>query len=436
MNYKTSAKPREHVDGIPIFCSYDELVQIGQVNPNPKNPNTHPDSQVKLLADIIRANGWRNNITVSRRSGMVVRGHGRLLAAQLLGLTAVPVEYQEYASEGEELADLAADNRLSELSVLDSDALGNLLDLVQEDVPLELAGYSASVTPALEPPAPAMAEPLAGGISATDMASAQAALDSAASAFGEDSDEYRAFVDKFVPKRTTDDCFTPPAVFAAIRDWVCREYGVDPANIVRPFYPGGDYQNFNYAVDSVVVDNPPFSILSEIIDFYAAQKIRYCLFCQSRTAIGLLRKRDEACVIFFDGGITYQNGATILTALVTNLDSSSIVKSAPELCRQVRGAVRTERANVVKQLPKYVYPEHVLNFSVAETLARSGIDFRVPRGGGVFIGGLDAQRESGKTIFGGGLLLSERVAAEKAAAEKFELSDREWAIVRSLGLNG
>lgn len=76
MNYKTSAEPRAYIDGMPVFCAYDEFVQIGQMKPNPKNPNQHPEAQITLLANIIRANGWRNNITVSRRSGMVVRGHG------------------------------------------------------------------------------------------------------------------------------------------------------------------------------------------------------------------------------------------------------------------------------------------------------------------------------------------------------------------------
>lgn len=75
---------------IAIHCAYDELKSIAEVVPNPRNPNTHPEKQVKLLAKIIEAHGWRAPITVSKRSGFVIRGHGRLAAAQLLGCETVP----------------------------------------------------------------------------------------------------------------------------------------------------------------------------------------------------------------------------------------------------------------------------------------------------------------------------------------------------------
>ena len=48
---------------------------------------------------------------------------------------------------------------------------------------------------------------------------------------------------KFEAKRTTDDCYTPDVVYDAVAEWVASEYNVSRANFVRPFYPGGDYQN-------------------------------------------------------------------------------------------------------------------------------------------------------------------------------------------------
>ena len=60
-------------------------------------------------------------------------------------------------------------------------------------------------------------------------------------------DDYGAFVEKFKPKKTTDDCYTPPAVYETIKDWACREYDIDPSKVVRPFYPGGDYESFDYS---------------------------------------------------------------------------------------------------------------------------------------------------------------------------------------------
>lgn len=79
---------------------------------------------------------------------------------------------------------------------------------------------------------------------------------------------YEEFTEKFKPKKTTDDCYTPPSIYAVIRDWACKEYGIDPAKIVRPFYPGGDYEHYDYPEGAVVLDNPPFSILSKICTFY------------------------------------------------------------------------------------------------------------------------------------------------------------------------
>lgn len=81
-------------------------------------------------------------------------------------------------------------------------------------------------------------------------------------------EDYQAFVEKFKPKKTTDDCYTPDNVYDAVADWVAAEYGLDRAAFVRPFWPGGDFERFAYPADCVVVDNPPFSILSRIIRFY------------------------------------------------------------------------------------------------------------------------------------------------------------------------
>ena len=70
------------------------------------------------------------------------------------------------------------------------------------------------------------------------------------------SKTYEEFVEKFKSKKTTDDCYTPPSIYAVVRDWACKEYGIDPSEIVRPFYPGGDYKRFNYPEGAVVLHAP------------------------------------------------------------------------------------------------------------------------------------------------------------------------------------
>lgn len=143
MDYQTTAKPKAMAGAVPVFCAHDAIVDVVKLIPNPKNPNKHPDDQVALLARVIQAAGWRQPITVSTRSGFIVKGHGRLLAAQAAGLEAVPVDYQDYATEAEEYADLVADNRLAELSEIDSRLLADVFkDIDPTAIPVELTGYN------------------------------------------------------------------------------------------------------------------------------------------------------------------------------------------------------------------------------------------------------------------------------------------------------
>jgi ParB-like chromosome segregation protein Spo0J len=116
-------KAKTLANGIEVWCNFDELVPVSELKPNPRNPNTHPQRQIELLAKNIRYFGWRKNICVSRLSGLIVSGHGRLMAARHLGVEIVPVEYQDFASENDELAVLVADNRLAELSTVDLNEL-------------------------------------------------------------------------------------------------------------------------------------------------------------------------------------------------------------------------------------------------------------------------------------------------------------------------
>lgn len=141
--YTTTAEPKAHAAGVPVFCAHDAIVPTKDLQPNPKNPNQHPPEQIKALGAIIRATGWRGPITVSTRSGLIVKGHGRLMAAELEDLAEVPVDYQNYASEAEELADLTADNRIAELATTDNRMLAEVFaDIDTGEIPFLLSGYT------------------------------------------------------------------------------------------------------------------------------------------------------------------------------------------------------------------------------------------------------------------------------------------------------
>ena len=256
-----------------------------------------------------------------------------------------------------------------------------------------------------------------------------------------DNPEYEAFVEKFKPKKTTDDCYTPPLVYEAVKKWAVSEYGIDPDKIVRPFYPGGDYENFDYSGGKVVLDNPPFSILSKICAFYLDHEISFFLFAPSLTAFSGRSVAMRMNHIICDANIVYENGAVVRTAFVTSYGGDEIARTAPELGDAINKAVETIRRESVRTVPKYIYPDHVLTAAMLQRYSKYGIDFSVRRGQCQLISKLDAQTESKKTIYGGGLLLNdsaaaERAAAERAAAERWQLSERERRLVDAMSVGG
>ena len=113
-----------------IMCAHTERIPLHNLKTNPKNPNQHTDSQIKLLAKIMKHQGWRAPIVVSKRSGYITKGHGRLQAAKLNCWADAPVDMQDYASDADEYADMVADNEIARLAKSDlSMVLRDVLDL-------------------------------------------------------------------------------------------------------------------------------------------------------------------------------------------------------------------------------------------------------------------------------------------------------------------
>ena len=252
--------------------------------------------------------------------------------------------------------------------------------------------------------------------------------------------DYDDFVEKFKPKKTTDDCYTPENIYNAVLDWCVKEYGVDKNKVVRPFYPGGDYENFDlYAPDSVVIDNPPFSILAQIVGFYAHYEIKFFLFAPTLTLFSSPTIRDRVCFLTTGADIIYENGAAVKTSFITNLEDKELqCRTTPDL-REILDKLNQEN-KAVKKLPKYKYPPELITSTQLDRLSRNGIDFRFNRSQCYSISKLDAQKALKKGIFGDGFLLSRAKTAERLAAEQqiqdeklyFQLSDREQQIINML----
>lgn len=244
------------------------------------------------------------------------------------------------------------------------------------------------------------------------------------------------------PKKTTDDCYTPPLVYDAIKKWACGKYGIDPDKIVRPFYPGGDYEHYDYPAGCTVLDNPPFSILAKICDYYLNKGIDFFLFAPSLTAFSGANVAMRMNHIICDADIVYENGAIVRTAFVTSYGGRIIAQTSPDLGKAIKEAVAETLKATKKELPKYRYPHEVLTAAALQKYAHYGVDFEVRRDECMLISKLDAQKDSKKSIYGGGLLLNdeatkrhaaaERAAAERAAAVVWQLSEREKQMAKSL----
>ena len=254
------------------------------------------------------------------------------------------------------------------------------------------------------------------------------------------SEEYYNWLQKFEKRTTSDDTFTPPDVYDAVLDYVDKHIlSLDSLTVERPFYPDGDYQAHtkNYDENTVVIDNPPFSILSTIIDFYLQNNIKFFLFAPALTVLSPMRKLNYTAIIA-PAKICYDNGAMVATAFVTNLCGSVQAMTAPALHNALTALEKQKQT-----LSKYQYPANVLMVNNLNKLCRAGIEFSVGCDESTFIGQLESQKEHKKTLFGGGLLVSDDKAKELQAKELqakdkvfiWELSDREWAIVNNLSQN-
>jgi DNA modification methylase len=123
-----------------VECSFMDMRDVSIMVPHPRNPNKHPDSQIELLAKIMKHQGWRHPIIVSDRSGFIVSGHGRLMAAKLNGWTQCPVDVQHFENEADEYAHMVADNKIAELAETDMSMVNTDVMDLGPDFDIDLLG--------------------------------------------------------------------------------------------------------------------------------------------------------------------------------------------------------------------------------------------------------------------------------------------------------
>ena len=412
-----------------------KIQTLDDLTPDAENFNKHTEIGSRLLEESLRKFGAGRSVLVDK-DGNIIAGNGVVETAAAIDLTDVEVvqtdgkklvvvQRTDLSLDSPEGRELALADNMTALKGIDID-----LDKVKESLGDDLAKAWGMELKPLELPDDEEIRRKEAEFRQRMEAGENLAED----------EEYLEFLDKFKAKKTTDDCYTPAVVYDAVVKWVENEYNVSRKDFVRPFYPGGDYKAEKYPKGCIVVDNPPFSILAEILNFYKENGVRFFLFAPTLTLFSS-SSSSSSCALPCGATVIYENGASVNTSFLTNLEDRAIrFKSCPSLYQAVQAASDEYAKELHKELPKYTYPDSVVTSAFVARLSRYGIPFEVSVGQSCAISSLDSQRESGKAIYGKGYLVSEKAAAEKAAAEKaaatrWTLSDRERAIIAKLSKN-
>ena len=408
-----------------------QLADLSLAEYNPRIQLQPEDVEYQNIKRSVETFGYVDPIIINS-DGTIIGGHQRYAVLKDLGYTEAQVVVVDLSKDNEKALNIAL-NKIT--GSWDEELLAGLLaDIDLSEVDVGLTGFSTEEIEELESKIPENPD---------DWFQSRERNDTSKQ---EGNEEYNDFLEKFEAKKTTDDCYTPDSIYEAIAQWVSEEYGLDRDCFVRPFYPGGDYQAHDYAPEDIVVDNPPFSIISQIVKYYTDEGISFFLFAPALTLFS--GAASEYCTALPIGvSITYENGANVGTSFLTNLEPPELrFRTCPELYQVVDHANEENLRQWKKELPRYSYPDEVVLATMCNKYSKYGINFQVTKSESKHIRQLDSQVKSDKAMYGSGYLLSERAAAERAAAERaaaeraaaerWTLSDREKEIVRSLGLEG
>lgn len=162
------------------------------------------------------------------------------------------------------------------------------------------------------------------------------------------STNYADFVKKFEPKKTTDDCYTPEAVYDVVKDYVNNNIlPLEGLKVLRPFYPKGNYLTETYTPEAVVIDNPPFSIYSKIVKNFLRMNVKFFLFAPALTLFVL---NTDCQYIITNCNITYENGAKVRTSFATNLLPEGVKICLSGVLSQAIKAAQKQNKKTLKKM--------------------------------------------------------------------------------------
>lgn len=119
-----------------------KTAKVSDLIPYARNSRTHSDEQIAKIASSIKEFGFTNPILTDGENG-IIAGHGRVMAAQKLGLDVVPIIELSHLTKAQRRAYIIADNRLALESGWDEEMLKvEIEDLEAEGFNLELTGFN------------------------------------------------------------------------------------------------------------------------------------------------------------------------------------------------------------------------------------------------------------------------------------------------------
>ena len=213
---------------------------------------------------------------------------------------------------------------------------------------------------------------------------------------------------------TTDECYTPPAVYDTVLDYAVERYHLQGKHVVRPFIPGGDYQKYVYDKHDVVIDNPPFSMTTKITKWYVDHNIPFFLFINGMYGVSLSRGlHGKATVIVTNANVSFYNKGSekrIRLGFVTNLEPKNIIlRGDATLSNRLNGLIKK------KSSKRFHYPDNFLkNNDIVSALQRN-VELKLTTDN------LDYNKAHHVEVFGGGYLVNDQLYNEFNESLKHDL---------------
>jgi hypothetical protein len=124
-----------------ILSTQLEQIKIKDLIPYARNARVHSLKQINQIAGSIKEFGFINPVLVDKEN-VIIAGHGRVLAAEVLKLKTIPIVRVEHLTDNQKRAYILADNRLAETSTWDDEMLKlELEELKTADFNIDIVGF-------------------------------------------------------------------------------------------------------------------------------------------------------------------------------------------------------------------------------------------------------------------------------------------------------